>query len=85
MKLRSLLHQTPFVTNIDEWEFDVNQLKFVEEKYTTSWNILRRSEFFETFVIPEEVYANFIKEMQKGYDQNNNPFHNFNHGISGTT
>jgi len=58
-------------------------LRSLEEKYTTTWNILKKSEFSETFTIPEEVYANFIKEMQRGYDANNNAFHNFHHGIAG--
>ncbi|EAR83084.2 3',5'-cyclic-nucleotide phosphodiesterase (macronuclear) [Tetrahymena thermophila SB210] len=80
--LKNLLHATPAVTNIDDWDFNVFELRSVEEKYTTAWNILQRAQYFESCSIPEDVFANFVKELQKQYDIKNNDFHNFDHGVS---
>ncbi|KAL4468314.1 hypothetical protein ABPG72_010715 [Tetrahymena utriculariae] len=80
--LKSLLHASPAVTNIDDWDFNIFELKGVEEKYTTAWNILKRAQYFESCSIPEDVFANFVKELQKQYDIKNNDFHNFDHGVS---
>lgn len=86
LQITNILEQSPPEhVNIDDWGFNVFELRTQEERYTITWNILQRSEFFETAAIPEEVYANFIKELQKNYDVKGNEFHNFNHGISGTT
>ncbi|KAL4427525.1 hypothetical protein ABPG74_015228 [Tetrahymena malaccensis] len=80
--LKSLLHASPAVTNIDDWDFNIFELRSVEEKYTTAWNILKRAQYFESCSIPEDVFANFVKELQKQYDIKNNDFHNFDHGVS---
>ena len=63
VNLTQILHSSPAVTNIDEWNFNVFELRSTEEKYTTVWNIISRTIFSDTFVIPEEVFANFVKEL----------------------
>ncbi|EGR34033.1 hypothetical protein IMG5_026540 [Ichthyophthirius multifiliis] len=78
----SILHVNPTVINVDDWEFNVMLLQSDEEMYSTAWNILVRNNYVQTYNIKEQTFANFIKQMQLLYNKNNNPFHNFQHGLS---
>lgn len=53
------------------------------EKQRFVWSILEQNGFIEEFLIPINTLCDFIDVMKNKYNKKRNPFHNFDHGVSG--
>ena len=53
------------------------------EKQRFVWSILEQNGFIEEFLIPINTLCDFIDVMKNKYNKRRNPFHNFDHGVSG--
>ncbi|CAD8211408.1 unnamed protein product [Paramecium octaurelia] len=67
---------------LDSMEFNIHLLKSTIEKQRIVWAMLERSNFNQVFALPQDKLINFLIEMENQYNMNNNPYHNFDHGVA---
>ncbi|CAK67167.1 unnamed protein product (macronuclear) [Paramecium tetraurelia] len=67
---------------LDSLEFNIHLLKSAIEKQRIVWAMLERNNFNQIFALPQEKMINFLIEMENQYNMNNNPYHNFDHGVA---
>jgi calcium/calmodulin-dependent 3',5'-cyclic nucleotide phosphodiesterase len=85
-----LLDVTEFKLNderdksLDNFEFNILEVSNPTEKARLVWALLKRAGFIEDFNIPNDELSTFLRQVMKKYNHNNNPFHNFDHGVTGT-
>ncbi|CAK89274.1 unnamed protein product (macronuclear) [Paramecium tetraurelia] len=68
------IHLVIFITSI--------QIKSTVEKQRIVWSMLERNNFNQMFALPQDKLINFLIEMESQYNMNNNPYHNFDHGVA---
>lgn len=52
------------------------------EKHRLVWAILKKRGYLEEYKIPNDELSTFLRQLFKRYNHNNNPFHNYDHGIT---
>mmetsp|Transcript_2652 Transcript_2652/g.10165 ORF Transcript_2652/g.10165 Transcript_2652/m.10165 type:complete len:861 (-) Transcript_2652:2457-5039(-) len=65
---------------IDDWNFDVfvlSQLLGNHAMLISAWALFQKHDLFREFKIPTDVFTNFFREVQEGYQMN--PYHNAMH------
>ncbi|CAK57375.1 unnamed protein product (macronuclear) [Paramecium tetraurelia] len=67
---------------IDTFDFNIMELTSQKDKHRVVWAILKKNRIFDDFGLPQENLQNFIKEMEYHYNVNNNPYHNYDHGVT---
>ncbi|CAD8127538.1 unnamed protein product [Paramecium sonneborni] len=67
---------------LDQLDLNINLIKSTIEKQRIVWSILERNNFNQMFALPQEKLINFLIEMETQYNMNNNPYHNFDHGVA---
>lgn len=53
------------------------------EKKRIVWLMLEKNGFINELVIPLQIFCQFVNIIKKKYNKRKNPFHNFDHGVSG--
>ena len=69
---------------LGDWSFDITKITNPHEKNRIIWVILNDLGLITEFKIDLEVLCRFITKLKEKYDKKDNPFHNFDHGVSGT-
>lgn len=69
--------------SINDWEFCILDIKDVLSKYNMIWMMFHSMGFLEKYEIDINVFGRFLYMVQEKYNSPNNPFHNFDHGITG--
>lgn len=54
----------------------------MEEKHRMVWAILKKDGLIDDYQIPSDNLQSFIVEMEHHYNLNNNPYHNYDHGLT---
>ncbi|CAD8196125.1 unnamed protein product [Paramecium pentaurelia] len=67
---------------IDTFDFNIMDLTSQIQKHRVVWAILKKNGHLDDYQIPYENLQSFIKEMEYNYNVNNNPYHNYDHGIT---
>ncbi|CAD8122639.1 unnamed protein product [Paramecium sonneborni] len=67
---------------IDSFDFNIMDLNSQIKKHRVVWAILKKNGHLDDYQIPYENLQSFIKEMEYNYNINNNPYHNYDHGIT---
>jgi len=63
--------------------FDFNIFSYENKmKFKIAYHILDLNDWIDMYNIPKDVLVRFIKELERKYNKFNNPFHNFDHGVS---
>jgi hypothetical protein len=68
---------------LDTKSLDILKETKVEQKYRYVFAMFREQGAVQTYGISPVVFAKFIIQTEKLYNRLKNPFHNFDHGISG--
>lgn len=68
---------------LDNWKFNSADLPNMNEKYRVAWEMFYNTNFIGKYILNVETFAAFIHDLQMGYNNNKNPFHNFDHGLNG--
>lgn len=55
----------------------------VEKKFKYIYTMFREQDVIKNFQISNATFMSFLAETEKLYNKNKNPFHNFDHGITG--
>ena len=53
------------------------------QKHRAVWSILKKNGFIDDYSIPIDNLQKFIKDIEYHYNANSNPYHNYDHGITG--
>lgn len=68
--------------SLNDWNFDVIGIHILD-KYRLIATMFHSLGYFEKFEIDLNVFGKFMFYIQEKYNIRNNPFHNFEHGITG--
>lgn len=68
---------------LESFEFNSLEENDQLEKQRFVWAILERNGYIDEFNIPLQTFCDFVHIIKKKYNKKKNPFHNFDHGISG--
>jgi hypothetical protein len=68
---------------LDSFAFNILDESNPLEKQRFVWSMFEKNGFMEEFMIPINTLCDFINIMMIKYNKRSNPFHNFDHGISG--
>ena len=68
---------------LNSWNFNILEIKNIHEKYKNIWAMFDSLKFFDTFNIEIKQFNEFLVILNEKYSSNKNPFHNFDHGITG--
>lgn len=66
-----------------DWNFAVPHVTSDLEKSRLVWFMLEDFGLVDGFGIEKETLCEFILQIQAGYCQHKNPFHNYDHGVTG--
>lgn len=74
-------------SNLNSLNFNILDENDVVEKHRYVWRMLsgENFNFIEEFCIPMKILCNFLCCLKRKYNKKKNPFHNYDHGISGYT
>lgn len=56
----------------------------MERKFKFIYAMFREQGVVENYRISNQTFLNFLMEIEKLYNKYKNPFHNFDHGITGS-
>ena len=68
---------------ISDWNFNILEYKKQLEKFRFIWTMFHYYNYFEKLEIIPAIFKNFLIILNEKYNHRNNPFHNFDHGITG--
>ena len=68
---------------LGDFHFNVLSETSIIEKQRLAWSMLASNGFIEEFMIPINTLCEFLNIMKTKYNKRKNPFHNFDHAISG--
>lgn len=68
---------------ISDWNFNILEYKKQMEKFRFIWTMFHYYNYFEKLEIIPNIFKNFLIILNEKYNHRNNPFHNFDHGITG--
>ena len=77
-----------FVTNtndetaLNQSSFNILAIKSILEKHRIVWSMFQIENYFETYNIPLDNFSEFLHELKVRYNKSDNPFHNYDHGVS---
>jgi len=69
-----------YLTN---WSIDISSLEDWTEKSRIVWVLLNDMSLIEEYNIDLKVFCDFVSQVREGYSSHNNPYHNYDHGVSG--
>lgn len=69
---------------LDDWNFNILDVNNLAEKYRLIGTMFHSLGYFERFEIDLSTFGRFLHALQEKYNKRNNPFHNFDHGFTGT-
>jgi hypothetical protein len=55
----------------------------VERKFKFIYAMFKEQGVIQKYSMQSSIFLSFLKETEKLYNSQNNPFHNFDHGITG--
>jgi hypothetical protein len=73
--------ELPLNDKLDSMDFNVLKIDNKLDKHRIVWAIFRKNNFFEEFKIQGEKFLDFITALEYRYNETNNPFHNYDHGV----
>ena len=71
------------LNRLNDWNIDVWQIKDME-KFKLIWAMFHHFNYFEKIEIDQSRFPAFLSIIREKYSYRNNPFHNFDHGFTGT-
>mmetsp|Transcript_24543 Transcript_24543/g.21720 ORF Transcript_24543/g.21720 Transcript_24543/m.21720 type:complete len:180 (-) Transcript_24543:300-839(-) len=77
-----LISQESDKVMIQDWCFDITKIENPHQKSRMVWAILQDINLVSEYKIDLSILCNFIEKMRYEYSKNNNPFHNYDHGLS---
>ena len=69
---------------LNDWNIDVWQIKADKDKFKLIWTMFHHFNYFEKLEIDQSRFPAFLSVIREKYNYRNNPFHNFDHGFTGT-
>lgn len=66
-----------------DWNFDVPKISNDLEKSRLVWYMMEDFGLITDFEIDRNILCEFILQIKSGYSQHKNPFHNYDHGVTG--
>ena len=69
--------------SLKEWNFNAIARKSHLEKLRITWAMFHSMNFIEKYEINLEVMNKFLNMLLQKYNCRNNPFHNYDHAITG--
>lgn len=69
--------------SLKEWNFDILSRKSHIEKLRITWVMFYSMNFIEKYEINLEIMNKFLNLLLQKYNCRNNPFHNFDHAVTG--
>ena len=70
------------INRLLDWNFDILSVEALPDKFRHIFTMFHSLNFFESFGVDSKTFGRFVSMLQTEYDKRNNPFHNFNHGIT---
>lgn len=71
------------IENLKQFHYNIMEEKDPLEKQKVVWLMLHSLGYINELKIELETLCEFIYIMQAKYNKRGNPFHNFEHGVSG--
>lgn len=68
--------------NLSNWSFDISAISEWTEKSRLVWAILNQANLIKQYDIDLNKLCEFISQVKDGYCKNNNPYHNYDHGVT---
>jgi len=78
-----LISQGRDLDYLTNWSINVNAIEDWTEKSRIVWIILNDMNLIEEYNIDLKVFCDFVSQVREGYCSHNNPYHNYDHGVSG--
>lgn len=72
------------IENLRSWDFNILRVPDREVKFQYLLCMFDSTNLFDFLRIDKPVFFQFLRCLSAKYDHNDNPFHNFDHGITGT-
>ena len=69
--------------SLKEWNFNIIAKESLCEKLRLTWAMFYSMNFIEKYEINTEAFNKFLNLLLQKYNCRNNPFHNFDHAITG--
>lgn len=79
----SLSGNPNLIKELNKWDFNILDIKDVTEKHQHVFAMFKSCFFIQSLDVDEKIFSNFLAILQEKYNHRNNPFHNFDHGITG--
>lgn len=71
------------VENLNDWDWNVLAEQNEYIKFKKIWMMFHSFNYFEKYEIEEDIFNNFLVVVREKYNWRRNPFHNFDHGVTG--
>jgi len=71
------------ILKLRDWNFDVLQVPELTDKYRFALGMFTDTNLYDLLQIEKQQFASFLQMLKNKYEHRHNPFHNFNHGITG--
>ncbi len=71
------------IENLNNWDWNVLQEENEFIKFKKIWMMFHSFNYFEKYEMEEDIFNNFLVVVREKYNWRKNPFHNFDHGITG--
>lgn len=68
---------------LNSWDFDILPEKDFLKRYRLIYIMLDNFQLLTHFQISKKTLLHFLDRASDLYNQNGNPFHNFDHGFTG--
>lgn len=78
-----LIENTKKDINLENFHYNILVQSDPLEKKRIVWLMLEKNGFINELVIPLQIFCEFVNIIKKKYNKRKNPFHNFDHGVSG--
>ena len=74
---------TDYIRQLKEWNFNILSVKSDLEKHHFVFSMFKSTYFLDKLEVDVKIFSNFLEILQEKYNHRKNPFHNFDHGITG--
>lgn len=75
---------TSDLEKLNDWNFNVLDIHIEADKFNLIWQMFHSLNFLEKYEIETPLFMNFLEALHQKYNYNKNPFHNFDHGFTGS-
>lgn len=72
------------INKLNDWNLNIWNIKNDKEKFKLVWIMFHSFNFFEKIEIDQVRFSAFLSIIRTKYNERGNPFHNFDHGFSGS-